>query len=234
MDVGLEAIIIIILLIIIIYLLYLTNYNRKLLKIQSSYDNKEYYVQEKEDSLEAANLIANIRERLNTLIEHLQKSYPNDDRTIMLKKNYNENSLKEGVDDPRYTSYSVNKGEQIVLCLRNNNKLMDLNTMMFVVLHELGHLASVSIGHTDEFWTNFKWILEESINIGIYIKQDFDIKPIEYCGMSITSSPLDYNKSEISLNKGANIEFKINNSMDEFKNKIVERFILNNNFFSKN
>ena len=68
---------------------------------------------------------------------------------------------------------------------------MDINTMMFVVLHEMGHLSSESIGHTDEFWENFKWILEESINIGIYIKQEFNKKPIEYCGMSITSSPLD-------------------------------------------
>ena len=69
---------------------------------------------------------------------------------------------------------------------------MDLNTMMFVVLHELSHLASESIGHTDEFWTNFRWILEESINIGVYQHQEFNKKPVEYCGMSITSSPIDY------------------------------------------
>ena len=63
--------------------------------------------------------------------------------------------------------------------------------MMFVVLHEYAHLASVSIGHTQEFWDNFRWILEEAINIGIYVKQDFNKKNVEYCGMDITSSPLD-------------------------------------------
>ena len=179
MDITLETFIIFILFGIIFYLAYLYNYYSKLTKITSTVDNREYYVQDKDDSLDAANLIARIREKNLILIEHLKKSYPGDERTIRLSNNYKENSLKEGVDDPRYTSYSVNKGEEIVLCIRNKNKLMDINTMMFVVLHELSHLASESIGHTDEFWTNFRWILEESINIGIYIQQDFNKKPIE-------------------------------------------------------
>tara|TARA_B110000858_G_scaffold128142_1_gene145748 strand:- start:8130 stop:8768 length:639 start_codon:yes stop_codon:yes gene_type:complete len=209
MDITLETFIIFILFGIIFYLAYLYNYYSKLTKITSTVDNREYYVQDKDDSLDAANLIARIREKNLILIEHLKKSYPGDERTIRLSNNYKENSLKEGVDDPRYTSYSVNKGEEIVLCIRNKNKLMDINTMMFVVLHELSHLASESIGHTDEFWTNFRWILEESINIGIYIQQDFNKKPIEYCGMSITSSPIDYiSKFDGQLFEG----FKLNNN----------------------
>lgn len=216
MNVGLEALIVIILILIIIYLVYLHNYNANLLKVKSTIDNSEYYVQDKEDAQDAANLIAKIKDKLKSLIEHLSKQYPSDERTIRIKQNYRENSLKEGVDNPNYTSYSVNKGEQIILCLRNKDKLMDLNTMMFVVLHEIGHLASESIGHTDEFWSNFKWILEESINIGIYVRQDFDSKPVEYCGMSITSSPLD------------------NESLSSFPletdKKIVEGFRLNRNY----
>ena len=73
----------------------------------------------------------------------------------------------------------MNKGEEIILCLRNKNSLVDINTMMFVVLHEFAHLATESIGHTTEFWDNFKWILEESINIVIYTKQDFEKKSVE-------------------------------------------------------
>jgi|TARA_B110001450_G_scaffold212532_1_gene204538 hypothetical protein len=192
MDITLETLILFILFGLIFYLAYLYNYYSKLTKIKSTIDNRDYYVQDKEDAQDAANLIAKIREKNLILIEHLKKSYQRDERTIRLAKNYRENSLKEGVDDPRYTSYSINKGEEIVLCLRNKNILMDINTMMFVVLHELSHLASESIGHTDEFWTNFRWILEESINIGIYTHQEFSKKPIEYCGMSITSSPIDY------------------------------------------
>jgi len=227
MDVGLEALIIIILIFVIIYLSYISNYNRLLLKVKSTYDNNEYYVQDSDYSIDAANLIAKIRERLNILIKHLSKTYPNDSRTIRLKKNYREDQLKEGIDDPNLTSYSVNKGEEIILCIKNKNKLMDINTMMFVVLHEMGHLSSESIGHTNEFWDNFKWLLEESINIGIYIKQDFDKKPVEYCGMSITSTPLDnVNISNFNIKKGNTLEFNKNSG------KLVEAFILDYNYFN--
>lgn len=171
--------------------MYMFNYYNKIEKITSNIDNRDYEVQIKDDSQEAADLIAQIREKLMVLVKHLSNSYPNDPRVVRINNNFNPNKIKEGIDNPEYTSYSINKGEQIVLCLRNKDKLMDLNTMMFVIFHELGHIATESIGHTDEFWENFKWILEESINIGTYVKQDFKKKNVEYCGMTITDSPLD-------------------------------------------
>lgn len=191
MEIGIQGFLIIGLFIIFIYLLYQHHYYSKIETVVSTIDNRNYEVQVKEDAQEAANLIAKIRERLVLLVSHLIKTYPNDDRIERFKTNFNPDRLKEGIDDPNYTSYSINKGEQIVLCLRTNNKLMDLNTMMFVVLHEMAHVCSISIGHTEEFWSNFKWILEESINIGIYKKQNFKLQNVEYCGMTITDSPLD-------------------------------------------
>jgi len=191
MEIGIQGILIIILSFIFAYLLYYYHYYSKIEKIVSTIDNNEYEVQIKDDSQEAANLIAQIRQKLVLIVDHLIKSYPNEKRTIMMKQNFRPDRIKEGIDDPNYTSYSINKGEQIVLCLRTNNKLMDINTMMFVVLHELAHICTESIGHTPEFWTNFKWILEESINIGIYKKQDFKLNNVEYCGMTITDSPLN-------------------------------------------
>lgn len=177
-------------------MIYDTYLSSDLEKVKSTVDEKEYYVQDKEDSVEAANLIAKIRKRLIMLVEHLIKTHPvNDNRIVMLKNNFNPDNLKEGEDKSGYTTYTINKGEQIVLCLRNKNKdkdnLVDINTMMFVILHELAHIATESIGHTDEFWENFKWILEESINIGIYQKKDYNKEQVEYCGMTINSSPLD-------------------------------------------
>lgn len=191
MDIGFQGIVIIILGIAFIYLLYYYHYYSKIETIVSTVDNKEYEVQIKEDAQEAADLIAQIRQKLVLIVDHLVKSYPDEDRSRRMKTNFRPDNIKEGIDDPKYTSYSINKGEKIVLCLRTNNKLMDLNTMMFVVLHELAHICTESIGHTEEFWTNFKWILEESINIGIYKKQDFKLNNVEYCGMTITDSPLD-------------------------------------------
>lgn len=192
MKIGVEGLIILSTIILVSYLGYTTFVEDNLEPVKSTIDNKEYMVQDKKDATEAANLIAVIRQRLILLVENLIKTHPGDDpRIVMLKANFNPDSLKEGEDDSGYTSYSINKGEQIVLCLRNKDKLVDINTMMFVVLHELSHIATESVGHTPEFWDNFKWILEESINVGIYQKKDYDKESVEYCGMTITSTPLE-------------------------------------------
>jgi len=191
MEIGVQGFFIITLSIIFIYLIYQYHYYSKIEKIVSTVDNRDYEVQIKNDAQEAANLIAQIREKLILLVQHLIKSFPGEDRTEQLQTNFKPDNIKEGIDDPNYTSYSINKGEQIVLCLRTNNKLMDLNTMMFVVLHELSHICTKSIGHTPEFWDNFKWILEEAINIGVYKKQEFKLNNVDYCGIKITNSPLD-------------------------------------------
>jgi hypothetical protein len=191
MDISAEGLIVLIIAILGTYYIYNYYLNEGLIKVKSTVDNTEYTVQIRDDANEAADLIATIKNKLNTLLEHLEKTYGNgDNRVAMLKENYKPDRLSEGVDTPGYTSYSVNKGEQIVLCLRNKDKLMDINTMTFVALHEFAHLATESIGHTEEFWENFKWILEESINIGIYTRQDFKNKNVDYCGIKITSSPL--------------------------------------------
>jgi len=191
MQIGFEGLIILSSVVILSYFAYQTLFDDNLEKVRSSVDDREYLVQEKDDAEEAANLMAEIRRRLMTLSEHVYKAFPEDERVILLKSNFDSNVFREGAEGSGYTSYSLNKGEKIILCLRNKNKLMDINTMMFVVLHELAHLATKSIGHTEEFWSNFRWILEEAINIGIYVKQDFKKENVEYCGMTITSSPLD-------------------------------------------
>ena len=190
MDIGFQGIVIIILGIAFIYLIYYYHYYSKIETIVSTVDNKEYEVQIKEDAQEAANLIAQIRQKLVLIVDHLVKSYPDEDRSKRMKENFRPDNIKEGIDDPKYTSYSINKGEKIVLCLRNKDGLVNINTMMFVCLHELAHVCNETIGHDAAFWDTFRWILEESINIGIYIKQKFEENPEPYCGMIINSSPL--------------------------------------------
>jgi predicted metal-dependent hydrolase len=191
MNIENEGILIFSIIVISGFLSYSIFFSDNLEKVKSTVDDQYYLVQNREDSLDAANLIANIRSKLEILVEHLIKTHPADDiRIQMLKQNFKPEKIKEGDEKSGYTSYSINKGEQIVLCLRNKDSLVDMNTMLFVVLHELAHLATESIGHEPEFWENFKWILEESINIGIYTKKDYSKESVEYCGMSISTTPL--------------------------------------------
>lgn len=190
MQIGFEGLVILSSIVILSYFAYQTLFQDNLEKVRSTLDNREYLVQENDDAEAAANLMAEIRQRLVTLTEHLYRSFPDDERTVLLKSNFDANAFREGSEGSGYTSYSLNKGEKIILCLRNKNKLMDINTMMFVSIHELAHLANATVGHDDAFWNTNRWLLEEAINIGIYVKQEFNKQPVEYCNITITSTPL--------------------------------------------
>ena len=75
-----------------------------------------------------------------------------------------------------------------------DQKLIDINTLTFVALHELAHVMTKSVGHTEEFWDNFSYLLKNSIKIGIYKYQNFKKKPVKYCGIKITDTPYQLDK----------------------------------------
>jgi hypothetical protein len=178
-----------------VYMIYDKYYTGNRETVESKVDHHEYLVQSKPDKQIAADLLAKIRQNLDALKHHLEKMYPDDPRTKRIVQRFDSERISEGGDESKdYTSYSVNKGEKIVFCLRardGSDDFEDINMLMFVAIHELAHIATDEEGHTDTFWENMKFLLEEGINIGIYIQQDFSQSPQEYCGMQVTSSPLD-------------------------------------------
>ena len=161
--------------------------------IISDIDNKKYLVQRHPDNKEAANLMAKVKQKLVKLCEYCYKEHIDKDSIKRLKQKFNHDVIVEVAKNSKHTSYSVNKGEKIVLCLRSrdgNNKIVDVNTIMFVSIHELAHIMTKSIGHTDEFWSNFKFLLNEAVKLNIYNKVDYRKNPKKYCGITINSSPL--------------------------------------------
>ena len=72
---------------------------------------------------------------------------------------------------------------------KDNDNLIDENTLMFVALHEMAHVASKTIGHNTEFCNNFEFLIKEGEEIQIYKPIDYSKQNAEYCGMTITSSP---------------------------------------------
>ena len=179
-------------LIYIIYIYFKSN-QYEVIYIKSKINNKKYLVRRLPDEQQAADLLAQITEKLIQLRDYLEIRYPDDKRVHRFIKKFNEDNISEGTPDSKYTSYSVNKGEKIIFCIRSRDedeKLVKLNTMLFVALHEIAHVITISVGHTEEFWENFRFLLRESIKLGIYKKQNFSEKPVDYCGMKITDSPL--------------------------------------------
>lgn len=158
----------------------------------------EYLVRNLPDKDNAAKLLSQIRSRLKKLVNYLytnMNSYKDQKQNIKrMKENYRPNNITESSPGNAYTSYSINKGEKVVFCLRSKdgkNTLTDLNTMMFVAIHELAHIMTKSVGHTQEFWDNMKFLLKVGVEIGVYVKQDFNQNPVAYCGTKITDTPLN-------------------------------------------
>ena len=160
--------------------------------IISNVDGNTYCVRERAKLELAADRLANVNVRMKKIIKHCNSKYKNENNVKRLVKGYNPKKIYEILPTSKYTAYSENKGEKLAFCLdteKTKGKLIDLNTLTFVALHELAHVATLSVGHTEEFWNNFKFLLQESKKIGIYDPVNYKKKPIRYCGMTIDDNP---------------------------------------------
>ena len=160
--------------------------------IISDVDGKQYCVRERRKLKLAADRLANANRSMKKLVDHCKEKYPDKENVRRLVDGYNPKKIYETLPTSKYTAYSQNKGEKLAFCLdqeKNSGGLIDMNTLMFVAIHELSHIATESIGHTDEFWNNFKFLLEEAKEINIYSPIDYSKSPQKYCGMTITDNP---------------------------------------------
>lgn len=160
--------------------------------IISGVDGNTYCVRERNKLQLVADLLAKVTNKLKSLVEHMNQKYPDRENVKRMVENFNPKKISETLPTSTHTAYSENKGEKLAFCVtkkKNGTKLIDENTLTFVAIHELAHIATKSIGHKDEFWNNFKFLLENAKEIGIYNPIDYKNKPKEYCGMMITDNP---------------------------------------------
>jgi hypothetical protein len=160
--------------------------------IISTKDGNRYCVREREKMELAANLLADVTQKMKAIVLYLKKKQPEDPRTIRLVEGFNPKKISETLPTSELTAYSENKGEKIAFCLnqsKDGSRLIDINTLTFVALHELSHIATKSVGHKQDFWQNFKWILQNAKDAGIYSPVDYKKYPQEYCGMDINDNP---------------------------------------------
>ena len=161
--------------------------------IVSTVDGKKYCVRERKNVTKASNLLARTTEKLEYLVKNLGQRYPDRDNVKRMVENFNPTTIKETLPTSEYTAYSENKGEKLAFCLNkkksNNENLIDPNTLSFVAFHELAHIMTESVGHTDEFWQNFKFLLEHAVELKLYTPVDYKKEPENYCGMDITDNP---------------------------------------------
>lgn len=192
--------ILLIIIFIIIFIFYKYNYS-EMTYVKSTIDNKYYRVRDLPDKLIAANMIAKIRQNILELVDYMYEN--KDDKYKEYKENIERLKerahlvvMSENNGKGKDTSYSVNKGDELVICLRSKidyDKFHDINIIEYVVLHEISHIASPVYeenhnNHGPIFKKTFAFIANVAIETGYYKKINFKENPEEYCGITINES----------------------------------------------
>ncbi len=194
-------------LITIVCIIFYNKLNNEMIYVRSDIDNEMYLVRNTNDKQKAANLLGRLKANILALTvylnDKLENQFPPTDRYIefspyilQLKNKIKNVIVKESASNSIYTSYTVNKGEQIIFCIRSkaltsvleSSNIHDFNIIMYVALHEISHVACPEYGHTPLFKKIFHFFCEEAIQMGIYNKEDYSANPKEYCGMKINDS----------------------------------------------
>jgi predicted metal-dependent hydrolase len=192
-----QYIIILLIIFILLVLYFLFKKNKNVIRTRSEFDNKEYLVQNVPDRKRAAYILGVINHRIDLFTKYLEENMDNYPEYKKYIKDFctkiPNRILMENFPGGNRTSYTVNRGQQIVLCLRSSktNKFHDINLIMYVTIHELAHVACPEEGHTELFKKIFIFFLRIAISIGIYRKQDYSTRPRFYCGMVISDNLLD-------------------------------------------
>lgn len=172
------------------------NFLRKNLNLDlvlSNVNNKEYYVRKLPDKQEAADKLGSLSIKLKDLIKHCENKDTKKEEIERLSKKFDPEIITENIPGSRYVAYSVNKGDELSICIRDNKtgKFIENNIIIFVAVHELSHIMTKETGHPPIFWENMKYLLENAQEIGIYIPKDYSKEPVDYCGEKINSTPMD-------------------------------------------
>jgi hypothetical protein len=143
----------------------------------------------------AAETLSNIKENLITLVDKINEDNDNDEYKNYMRKikdRMKTVKIRESSPNSSYTSYTVNKGEEMVFCIRSiyDNSIHDINELLYVAIHEIAHIGCPEIGHTELFKKINIYLLNKAVLYNIYNYKNYNINNVEYCGMNISSNIL--------------------------------------------
>lgn len=161
---------------------------RRMRWVHSDLTGKDYYVKNMAGAADVADRLAFMELRLHDFLSKAEAYAPGDPRLANIRRRWN-GTLAETPNDED-VAYSVSK-DNISVCVRGDRGALESeNTCMFVLVHELAHIATDSYGHPPEFWANMRFLLELAEVTGSYSYQDFDAVETTYCGRKLAASPL--------------------------------------------
>ena len=192
MKINYLGVILVVLMICFGYKMYKDSDSFNLRCVISKVDGNTYCVRERSKLELAADLLAEATSNMKKLVKYVGENHASNPAVKRLVENFNPDKISETLPTSEHTAYSENKGEKMAFCLnedKQGTRLIDLSTLTFVAIHELAHLMTASIGHKDDFWDNFKFLLTSAKKSGIYEPVDYSKSPVQYCGTRIDENP---------------------------------------------
>lgn len=166
-------------------------YPINLKSVRSPATGNEYYVRDKDNDSHAVVKLDQLHEILQKIRTQFQGYSADHPRFVEIQRFLNNSQrtiLSETDSNFGDAGSTWDKGYRVEVCLRNvqdTTKFEDPDGTKFVFIHELAHIMTKSSGHTQEFYSNFKFLADESERLGILTKRDFTKAPIEYCGITV-------------------------------------------------
>ena len=153
--------------------------------------SKLYNVKRNAHAPRVAERLALLEEKCMAFIKKASEVYPGDARLATIRSRWN-GTISEIPNDTE-VAYSLDK-KTIALCVRSsssssNDALESVNACMFVLIHELAHIATPDFGHTPLFWENMKVLLEMAEQLGFYVEESH-VPEKTFCGHPLGTSPI--------------------------------------------
>ena len=86
------------------------SYNLKC--IIASADGNTYCIRDRKNLGQAANLLADTSQKLQTFVNHLKEKFPNKEEIQRIVEGFDPKKIKETLPTSEHTAYSENKGEK--------------------------------------------------------------------------------------------------------------------------
>lgn len=161
---------------------------RRMRWVRSNLTGSQYYVKNMPDAEAVADRLAFLELRIRDFLHKAEGYAPGDPRLLNISRRWSGTLAETPHDED--VAYSVAK-DTIHVCVRApGGGLESENTGMFVLLHELAHIATDKYGHPPEFWSNMRFLLELAEATGSYKYENFDTSLVTYCGRKLAASPL--------------------------------------------
>jgi len=151
------------------------------------------------DEVEAAKLMSEVNESVIGVLKYMREKYMRPGASKLHREitsnmlyNYNPEVIVENTPGGSDTSYTINKGRRMYVCIRDGaGKLLDPHTVTFVVLHELAHIGHYyGWGHGQSYWEVFKFVLTNAAESGVHQPVNYRYTPRKYCGIAVTYNPI--------------------------------------------